>query len=35
MKDMKIGFQSVPYNNSDKLKYYPCVKMLALQARGR
>ena len=35
IKDIKAGFQIVSYNTtSDKLKYKPCVKMLALQARG-
>ena len=38
VKDMKVGFQSVPYNtkkisDSDKLSYYSYVKMPALQAR--
>ena len=32
MKDMKVGFQGI--SDSDKLKYYSCVKILALQAIG-
>ena len=37
-KDMKVGFQSMPYNTtklSVKQKYYACVKMLVLQASKR